>query len=97
MHIPTALINLREPYSSLRHTAREQAVVGERAGLSCLVAVERPRTRWLIAHVGEFGDRRLHAERHLVFLDARVRLRIPEILVRELVNRVYAVDEFPAS
>ena len=95
--IPAALINLREAHAPFGHAAREQAVVGECAGLLCVFTVEGPGARGFVAHVGQFGHRSLHAKRHLVFLNASVGLRIAELFVGHLVDGVDAVDKCRAA
>ena len=93
MNIPTALIDLGETHSALRHPAGEQAVIGKGARLLGFFTVERPGARGFVAHVGQFGNRGLHAKRHLVFLNARVSFWIAHLFVRELIDSVDAVDQ----
>src|ERR1043166_1344222 len=91
MHIPPALINLGETYSALRHPTGKKAIVSECARFLCLFSVQGPGAGRLVAHVHQFGHRSLHAERHLVLLNAAVSFRIPEIFVSKLVETYSAL------
>ena len=70
--------------------------VGTAARFLRLVAVEFVGALRLGAYVHEIGHTRLHPERHLVLLDARVRLGIAHGAVRHLIELPEPVELTPA-
>ena len=93
MHIPSALIDLRKADTALGHAPRQQAVVRKRARLFCVVPIQRPGAVRLVAHIREFRQRSLHAERHLVLMNARVGLRVTNFFKRHLIDCIHSVDQ----
>ena len=97
VNVPPPLIDLGKPHASLGHPPGEQAIVGKAAGLPGFVTIKLPGTRRLSAHVGQFGYRGLHTKRHFILLNARMRFRVTDFLVRHLVDGLDAVHHGSAS
>ena len=76
MLVPAAVEELHEAHAALEEAPAEQAVRGVAAWAAHLGSVEFERLGLLVGDVRELGHRRLHAERHLVGLDARERLGV---------------------
>ena len=79
--VPIAMVELDEAHAALGQAARQQAVRGEGAGLFRVLAVQFEGVRRLFRKIGQFRNRRLHPERHLVLRDAGADLRIAELVV----------------
>ena len=62
--------------------------VGKGAGLLRFLAVDLEDVLRLLADVRQFRHAGLHAEGHLILLDARVRFGIADLLVVQLIERV---------
>ena len=92
VRVPIVVIDLHEAHAALDHPPGQQGRVGERAGLLRRVAVELVGRFGLAGDVGQLRHAGLHAIRQLVLLNARVRLRIAELLVVQLVERADAVE-----
>ena len=96
MRVPAAMVDLHEPDAALDQAARQEAVRGERARLAHIVAVEPQDGFGLPGNIRQLGHRGLHAKRHLVLRDARLRFRIAQRLRLPLVQRLDTV-EHPAA
>ena len=83
--VPAAMEDLREAHPAFREPAGQQAARGERAGPADLGAVQLAHALRLLVDVEQFRHARLHAEGHLVLLDARLRVGIADLLQLPLV------------
>ena len=90
--VPVVVVDLDEADAAFDQAAGHEHAVGEAAALAGFVAVELEDMLGLLGQVGQLGHAGLHAERHLVLLDARVRLGVADGLVVEAVELVDAVD-----
>ena len=97
VRVPVVVIDLHEPHAALDQPAGQQGRVGERAGLFDRVAIELERRFGLVGEIGQLRHARLHAKRQFVLLDARVRFRIADLLVVQLVERLQAVERLAAD
>ena len=84
--VPAAHVELDEAHAALGEPPREQAVRREGAGRLHLRPVERERLLVLVGEVRQLGHGHLHAVRHLVLRDARLRLRIAQLFILHLVQ-----------
>ena len=90
--VPAAVEELDETHAALGEAAGEQAVGGVGAGLAGLRAVEIEGGGGFAGEVGEFGHGGLHAEGHLVGMDAGDGFRIADFVGEALVERGEVVE-----
>src|SRR5688572_5785266 len=95
--VPTAMIKLDESHAALSHAARQQTIVGERAGLLHVRTVGIQDVLGLVGDIRQLGHRRLHAIGHFVLGDARVDFGIGEGLVLLLVQFGDSVEHTAAG
>ena len=86
MLVPAPVEELHESHVPLGEPARQDAVRGVRARLSRIRTVALEHMVRLLGQIHQFRNRGLHAIGHFVLGDARLDLRIPELL------RPHAVD-----
>src|SRR4051812_19331393 len=89
--IPVAMVQLNKANAAFRKTASEQAVRRERA-IARLCTIHFERLRWLLTHIYQVRNARLHAKRHLVLCDAGLDLRIAEGLLLEPIQLIDSVN-----
>ena len=90
--VPVVMVDLDEADASFHETAGHQHAVGEASALTGFLAVQIEDVFRLLGEVGQFRHRSLHAEGHLILLDAGMGLRVAHGLVVEAVELVDAVD-----
>ena len=76
--VPASLEDLDKAHVPLRQPPGQQAIRGDRPRNVHVGTVHVENMLRLVRHVGQLGDRRLHAIGHLVLRDARVDLRIAD-------------------
>jgi hypothetical protein len=90
--VPVVVVDLDEAHAALDESAGHEHAVGKAAGLLGFLAVEFVDVLGLLGDVGQLRHAGLHAEGHLVLLNARVRFGIADFLVVDLVEGVEAFD-----
>ena len=90
--VPVVVVDLDEAHAAFNEAAGHEYAIRKAAALTGFLAVELEDVFRLLGEVGQFGDRSLHAEGHLVLLDAGVGLGVAHGLVVEAVKLVDAVD-----
>ena len=76
--VPAAMQDLDDAHASFDQPARQQGAVGEGARLAHRRAVHIQNALRFAGNVDQFRHAGLHAKRHFVLGDARLRLRIAE-------------------
>ena len=94
--VPAAVEDLHEAHAALDQAARREAAVGERPAVAGIRAVQVERRVGLLGEVGQLGHRGLHAEGHLILLEARGGLGVAGGLVGHLVELGEAVEHLAA-
>ena len=90
--VPVVVVDLDEADAAFDEATGHQHAVREAAALAGFFAVELEDVLRFLGEVGEFRHRGLHAEGHLILLDAGMGLRIAHGLIIEAVELVDAVD-----
>ena len=96
MLIPARVHQLYEADSPLGQSPRHQAMMCERAAFLHVGPVHVKHMLRFVRNVGQFRDAGLHFVGHLVLRDARLNLRITELLVLQFVQ-LRQVIENPAA
>src|SRR5439155_1111470 len=92
VRVPVVVVDLDEAHAALDHAAAHQHRVSEGARPARVLAVQAERRFRLAGQVGQLRHAGLHAEGHLVLLDARVRLGVADGAVGHLVELPQAVE-----
>src|ERR1700721_1903275 len=94
MQIPAPLIDLGKTHATLRHSPRQQTVVGKATLLSGFFSIQSPGAGRFIAQIGQLRQRSLHPKRQLILMNAGVGLWVAYLLKSYLVDRVDGADQF---
>ena len=97
MLIPTPVENLHEAHAALHEPPRHQRRARKRATRARFLAVEFVGRRRLARHIRQLGHTRLHAERQLVLLGARLDLGVADLFVAAAIEFTQTVEHFAAQ
>ena len=90
--VPVIVVNLDEAYAALNEATGHEHAVRKATAFAGFFAVELKDMLGLLAEVSQFRYARLHAEGHLILLDARMRFGVADGFVVEAVQLVDAVN-----
>ncbi len=93
--VPAAMEDLREAHAALGQAPGQKTARRERAGPCHLGAVQIAHVLRLVVEVEQFRHARLHAEGHLVLLDARLRIGVADLRELPLVELGERVEHAP--
>src|SRR5579863_1640484 len=94
MYIPTPLIDLGKTHATLRHSPRQQTVVGKATLLSGFFSIQSPGAGRFIAKISQFRQRSLHPKRQLILTNPGIGLWVADLLKSYLVDSVDGVNHF---